>query len=122
MSPRLKVLALASALIGIACAGITPSPASRSPIKERLASLGDGELEDLSRACFEKAGWKPDSFPSIFGGGASKRLRATKKGEETAVYLYPSGTVPRITGGPEWSTSPGSKGDPFWDCLEGQPH
>ena len=103
---------LALFLVPFACNLMVPSPAARSPLKEKLAPMSQGEIETLARTCLEHAGWKPDSFAQPFAGGGSIRLRSTKKGEDdNAVYIAPTGQVPRVTGGPQ-------HGDTFWECLE----
>ncbi len=100
------------ALLALTAAGcMHVSPAAKSPLKEKLAPLSEEQLRELSGACFEKLGWKMDPYPTPFGD--TERVRATKGTSEAALYLYPPGIVPRITG------DMAEGGDTFWKCLEG---
>jgi hypothetical protein len=83
-------------------------PASRSPLKDKLAPLSEHDLESAVRSCLEKSGWKVDDVPSQHG--AIQVLHAKKHDEDTSLYLYPEGTVPRITG-------VAAVDDPLWTCL-----
>jgi hypothetical protein len=95
-----------------ACFYFAP-PASRSPLKEKLAPLSVGELEDATRKCLEKTGWKVDELPSQHG---DIRVLHGKKGHDDAsMYIYPEGMVPRLTG--DLATG----GDPLWPCLQSLP-
>jgi hypothetical protein len=88
------------------------SPASRSPLKEKLAPLTEHDLESAVRSCLEKDGWKVDDVPSQHG--AIEVLHAKKRQEDTSLYLYPEGTVPRITG-------LAAVDDALWTCLRTPP-
>jgi hypothetical protein len=99
------ILAATAAVLVVSCV----APAAKSPLKEKLATLGDSELESVTRACLEHDGWTVDPFPSAFGD--SRRLHATKKDHQVALYLYPKTMVPRITGGMS------DDAFPLWSCL-----
>ena len=98
------------AIVAVAAACYHISPAAKSPLKEKLAPLTEPQLEELVGVCLEKMGWKVDHFPRPFGD--AERVRATKKGIDAAVYVYPVGQVPRITG----DMAEGA--DAFWKCLD----
>jgi hypothetical protein len=92
-----------------ACFYFAP-PATRSPLKEKLAPLSSNELEAATRACLQKTGWKMDELVSEHGG---IRVLHGKKGDVGAsFYLYAEGIAPRITG------ELANGNDPFWACLE----
>src|SRR5580692_254528 len=61
-------------------------PASRSPLKDKLAPLSEHDLESAVRSCLEKSGWKVDDVPSQHG--AIQVLHAKKHDEDTSLYLY----------------------------------
>ena len=95
-------------LVG-ACFYFSP-PASRSPLKEKLAPLSSNELEEATRFCLQKTGWKVDELASEHGG---IRVLHGKKGKDDAsFYLYAEGIAPRITG------ELANGNDAFWPCLE----
>jgi hypothetical protein len=86
------------------------SPAAKSPLKEKLAPLSVLELQQATTACLEKTGWKVDPFPSEHG--ELIRLHAKKDRSDAALYLYPKGMSPRITG------DLADDGQPMWACLD----
>ena len=89
-------------------------PAGRSPLKEKLAPLSSSELEEATRTCLQKTGWKVDDLPTQHGD--IRVLHAKKGGDEIALYLHPEGIVPRITG------DLANGGDALWPCLESGPN
>jgi hypothetical protein len=94
-------------LVG-ACFYFTP-PAARSPLKEKLAPLSSNELEDATRGCLQKAGWKVDELVSEHGG--IRVLHGKKGNDDGSLYLYAEGIAPRITG------ELANDNDAFWTCL-----
>jgi hypothetical protein len=92
-------------LLAAACA---TSPATRSPLRERLAASGNAEVESAVKACLKNEGWKVDELGSYHGG--ANVVTAYKAKEHTDVYIYPPEQKPRITGGPD-------AGNPFWKCV-----
>lgn len=91
-----------------ACFYFTPPP-SRSPLKEKLAPLSSNELEEATRQCLQKTGWKVDELASEQGG--IRVLHGKKGNEDASFYLYAEGIAPRITG------DLANGGDAFWSCL-----
>jgi hypothetical protein len=107
----LLLLFLGGCLLG-GCALLGP-PASRSPLKEKLAPLTSTELEDVTRTCLERAGWRVDDLPTQHGD--IRVLHAKKGNDDASLYLYTEGMTPRITG----DLANGS--DALWHCLESGP-
>jgi hypothetical protein len=89
-------------------------PASRSPLKEKLAALSSSELEALTRTCLQQTGWKVDELPTQHGD--IRVLHAKKGNDDASLYLYPEGIAPRITG------DLAHGGDALWPCLESGPN
>jgi len=84
------------------------SPATRNPLRDQMASIDSGQLEDAIRACLEKTGWKVDPVPGLMGG--ARKVGASRRSGATDIYIYPPDMSPRITGGPDYDS-------PFWSCL-----
>lgn len=92
----------------LALAACATAPASKSPLKERLAANGNAEVESSVRTCLKEGGWKVDDVGSYHGG--ANVVTAYKAKDQTDVYIYPPEQHPRITGGPD-------DGNPFWKCV-----
>jgi hypothetical protein len=105
---RLLLVLLAAALVAASCAEFTKAPAARSPLSEQLAGAETPKIEDATRDCLTKGGWKVDRYPSQSAG--VNVITAYKAKDQTDVYVHPPGTKPRVTGGPD-------DADPFWTCL-----
>ena len=106
---RTRLLLLLTLLLTSAACFYFAAPASRSPLKEKLAPLDDNELEQATRTCLEKTGWKVDDVPGQHG---DIRVLHGKKGHDDAtMYMYPQGMVPRLTG------DLAQDSDPLWPCL-----
>jgi len=95
-------------VVGV-CFYFAPSP-SRSPLKEKLAPLSSNELEEATRVCLQKTGWKVDELSTEHGG--IRVLHGKKGNEDASLYLYAEGIAPRITG------ELANGGDALWSCLE----
>jgi hypothetical protein len=106
MRPRLILLLLLSAS---ACSLFARSPAVSNPLHDRLAKAELPEVEDATKACLTKEGWKPDDVGSIAEGSTVVTAKNAAK-EQMAVYIHSAEVSPRVTGGPGY-------GDPFWSCL-----
>jgi hypothetical protein len=100
---------LSAAAVFVFSACIHLSPASRSPLREKLGRLTDSELEEAVSTCLAKEGWHLDEVPSQHGD--MRVLHGKKDGEDASMYLYPQGATPRITG----VLAEGD--DPLWPCL-----
>jgi hypothetical protein len=102
-------------LLGAATLGcfVLGPPASRSPLKEKLAPLSSSELEDAARACLQKTGWKVDDLSTQHGD--VRVLHAKKANGDASLNLLSEGIAPRITG------ELGQGGDAFWSCLSSGP-
>jgi hypothetical protein len=87
------------------------APSAKSPLKERLESNGNAEVEASVRTCLKEGGWKVDDVGSYSGG--ANVVTAYKAKDQTDVYIYPPEQHPRITGGPD-------DGNPFWGCVARQ--
>jgi hypothetical protein len=98
--------------LALACFVLEPPP-SRSPLKEKLAPLSSSELEEATRVCLQKTGWKVDEL--VTQHGDIRVLHAKKGSDDTSLYLYSTGITPRITG----DLANGS--DPLWSCLASPP-
>jgi hypothetical protein len=108
---RVRLCLLLSLLGG--CVLLGP-PATRSPLKEKLAPLSSSELEEATRTCLQKTGWKVDELPTQHGD--IRVLHAKKANADASLYLHPEGIVPRITG------DLANGGDALWPCLESGPN
>jgi hypothetical protein len=95
-------------LPAIALVACSNAPAARSPLREQLAASDNPAVEQATRACLTKTGWKVDPIAGLSGG--ADVVTAYKAKGQTDVYIYPPKTNPRITGGPDYS-------DAFWGCL-----
>jgi hypothetical protein len=91
MRYRLPFLLLASVMP--ACAFLAKSPALQSPLHERLAKAGTTGIEDATKACLTKEGWKPDDVGGFAEGATVVSAKNAAK-ERVSVY-----------------------DDPFWQCL-----
>jgi hypothetical protein len=91
-------------LILVSCA---TAPATRSPLREQLAAADTPQLEQASRTCFAKSGWKVDPLGGVRGG--AEVVTAYKGKTRTDLYIYSPEMKPRVTGGPD--------DEPFWACL-----
>jgi hypothetical protein len=107
MRYRLPFLLLASVMP--ACAFLAKSPALQSPLHERLAKAGTTGIEDATKACLTKEGWKPDDVGGFAEGATVVSAKNAAK-ERVSVYIQPPEMNPRVTGGPGYD-------DPFWQCL-----
>jgi hypothetical protein len=100
-------------LASCATASCATSPATHSPLQDQLAAADTSKVEEVTRGCLTKTGWKVDPIGGLSAGGwnivhAKKGKDETK--ESTDVYVQGPGSRPRITGGPDYD-------DPFWKCL-----
>lgn len=102
--PALLLLPLPLVLLAAAC---SKAPPARSPLREQLAAADTPTIEQAARTCLADEAWKVDPVGSSSNG--ANVVIASKDGEETDVYVYPSDQFPRVTGGPD--------GDAFWICL-----
>jgi hypothetical protein len=103
-----RTIAIAASVLAAAC--IHVSPAAKSPLKEKLAPLSQSQLQEVAGACLEGMGWKMDPYPQPFGD--TMRVRFTKADASGALYVYPQGATPRLTG------DMAEGGDAFWKCLD----
>jgi|SRR5580658_5309894 hypothetical protein len=103
----LPLLLLASVMP--ACAFLAKSPALQSPLHERLAKADTTGIEDATKACLTKEGWKPDDVGGFAEGATVVSAKNAAK-ERVSVYIQPPEMNPRVTGGPAYD-------DPFWQCL-----
>jgi hypothetical protein len=101
-------LILLVALLPLACSTFANSPATRGALHDRLTGADTSRIEDATRACLTKGGWKVDPVGSLSGG--ANVVTAAKAKSDTSVYIQPPEVSPRITGGPDYD-------DPFWSCL-----
>jgi hypothetical protein len=88
------------------------SPAMHSPLREQLGAADTSRVEEATRACLAKSGWKVDPVGGLAAGGWNV-VNAKKEKELTQVFIQAPGTHPRITGGPDYD-------DVFWTCLGGE--
>jgi hypothetical protein len=96
-------------LLGLAsCSLFSTSPATHSPLRERLAKADTSTVEEAARACLAKGGWKVDPVGGLAEG--ANVVTASNAKERTDVYIQAPEVKPRVTGGPDY-------GDPFWNCL-----
>ncbi|HEY8039754.1 MAG TPA: hypothetical protein VIF15_08180 [Polyangiaceae bacterium] len=109
---RLALLALPALVVVPLFASCATSPAMRSPLREELASADRNQIEQATRTCFDKQGWKVDPLPALTEG--AWRISAFKDKAQADIYIYPAETKPRITGGPDEGV------DKFWSCLRHQ--
>jgi hypothetical protein len=100
---------IALVLFFLATASCANAPAARSPLKEELAAADSPAIEQATRECFTKTGWRVDPLGGVSSGASL--VTAFKAKEQSDVYIYPPKTSPRVTGGPEYT-------DPFWNCLD----
>ncbi|HZU85766.1 MAG TPA: hypothetical protein VE987_22730 [Polyangiaceae bacterium] len=107
---RSACLAVCSAF-AIACATFSTSPATHSPLRDRLAAADTSRVEEAARTCLSKSGWKVDPVGGLSAG--ANVVTASKAKDETNVYIQPPEVTPRVTGGPDYD-------DPFWSCLGGE--
>jgi hypothetical protein len=102
---------MVAVVVVVAASCAMGAPPSRSPLREQLADADTSTVEDATRACLEKTGWKVDPVGSVSGG--ANVVHATKANDLTQVYIQSRGVTPRITGGPD-------NGDKLWACLTAQ--
>jgi hypothetical protein len=100
---------LASLLPVAACSLFAKSPAAQDPLHDRLAKADLPTIEDATKACLTKEGWKPNDVGSYSAGLNVVTARNAAK-DEVSVYIHPEEVAPRVTGGPGYD-------DPFWACL-----
>lgn len=103
-----------SSLLFFFLAACSTSPAAQSPLREQLAAAETSRIEEVTRACLAKVGWKVDPIGGLAAGGWNVVHASRAKGEvkeATDVYIEPPGGRPRVTGGPDYD-------DKFWKCLE----
>lgn len=96
-------------LVFTACELFATSPATHSPLRERLAAADTSRVEEAARACLAKGGWKVDPVGGLAEG--ANVVGAYNAKERTDVYIQAPEMKPRITGGPDYD-------NPFWKCLE----
>jgi hypothetical protein len=92
-------------LVLVSCA---TAPATRSPLREQLSAADTAQLEQASRTCLTKTGWKVDPLGGVMGG--AEVVTAYKNKTRTDLYIYSPDMKPRVTGGPP-------DDEPFWSCL-----
>jgi hypothetical protein len=95
--------------LSMGLAACATAPAARSPLREELAKTDGPKLEETTRKCLSKSGWRVDPIPGVMGG--ADVISAFKGKGRTDVYIYAADMKPRITGGPDYEW------DPFWSCL-----
>ena len=91
----------------IVVASCATAPATRSPLREQLAAADTSQLEQVSRTCLAKTGWKVDPLGGVRGG--AEVVTAYKDKTRTDLYIYSPDMKPRVTGGPD--------DEAFWSCL-----
>jgi hypothetical protein len=107
-----SLLPILLALAPCACSLFAKSPALADPLHDRLAKADLTAVEDASKACLTRAGWKTDPVDSIAEG--STVVNATDKEKHgMSIYIHGAEVSPRVTGGPPYD-------DPFWGCLDKQ--
>jgi hypothetical protein len=109
MRPHLIPVLLASLLPAVACSLFAKSPALSDPLQDRLAKADLTTVEDATKACLSKEGWKPNDVGSYSEGSTVVTAKNAAK-EEMTVFIHGPETAPRVTGGPGYD-------DPFWPCL-----
>jgi|SRR5580704_3643394 len=92
-----------------ACALFAKSPALQSPLRERLAKADTMGIEDATKVCLTKEGWKTDELEG-FAEGATVVSAKNSARDRVSVYIQPPEMNPRVTGGPGYD-------DPFWRGL-----
>ncbi len=105
-APLLPVLLLSWAP---ACAVLAKSPALSDPLHEQLAKADLTNVEDATKACLSREGWKADDVGAYAEGATVVSARNAAK-DQLTVYVHSADVSPRITGGPAYD-------DPFWGCL-----
>jgi hypothetical protein len=96
------------------CAGLSAlsgSPATHSPLREKLAGADTPAIEEAVRGCLTSGGWKVDPLGGL-SGGANVVSAKNASNEQTQVFIQAPEMHPRLTGGPDYN-------DPFWKCLGG---
>ncbi len=88
-------------------ASCATAPATRSPLREELAAADTAQLEQASRTCLTKAGWKVDPLGGVRGG--AEVVTAYKEKTRSDLYIFSPDMKPRVTGGPD--------DEGFWSCL-----
>jgi hypothetical protein len=102
-------LALVLVVAAPACALFAKSPVLSNPLHDQLAKADTPNIADAAKACYTRAGWKPDDVTGdAEGATVVSATNATK--ERSSVYIQPPGQNPRVTGDPAYD-------DPFWPCL-----
>jgi hypothetical protein len=91
-------------LVLASCATV---PATRSPLREQLAAADAAQLEQASRTCLTKTGWKVDPLGGFRGG--AEVVTAYKEKTRSDLYIFSPDMKPRVTGGPD--------DERFWSCL-----
>lgn len=103
-----RLLARLVLLVCPACAVFATSPATHSPLRDRLAAADTSTVEDAARVCLAKGGWKVDPVGGLAEG--ANIVSASNAKEKTDLYIQAPEVKPRVTGGPDYA-------DPFWKCL-----
>jgi hypothetical protein len=98
-------------LVFTGCSLFATSPATHSPLRERLATADTSTVEEAARACLAKGGWKVDPVGGLAEG--ANVVSASKAKDQTDLYIQAPEVKPRVTGGPDYD-------DPFWKCLGGE--
>jgi hypothetical protein len=109
MRSHLIPVLLASLLPAVACSLFAKSPALQDPLQNRLAQADLTTVEDATKACLTKEGWKPNDVGSYSEGSTVVTAKNAAK-EEMTVFIHGPEVAPRVTGGPAYE-------DPFWACL-----
>ena len=90
------------------CASCFGAPPTRSPLFDRLAVADTPRIEEATRDCLDKGGWRVDPVGELVAG--ANTVSAAKGANQTQVYIQAPDVKPRVTGGPDGD-------DPFWTCL-----
>jgi hypothetical protein len=91
------------------CSLFAKSPALQDPLHERLAKADLTSVEDATKSCLSREGWKPNDLGAYSEGATVVSARNAAK-DQMSVYIQSSEVSPRVTGGPAYD-------DPFWGCL-----
>ncbi len=109
MRCSLLLLLLSPLLATPACSLFAKSPALQDPLHDRLAKADLTNVEDATKACLLREGWKASDVGSYAEGATVVNATNSAK-DQLSVYIHSSEVSPRVTGGPAYD-------DPFWGCL-----
>lgn len=98
----------ASPLMLLAVASCFGAPPTRAPLHDLLSKADTPQIEDATRTCLTKSGWRVDPVGELVAG--ANTVSAAKGTDQTQVYIQAPDMNPRVTGGPD-------SDDAFWSCL-----